>query len=239
MTHFVAPVLVATGLRREARIVGGPGIAVVGGGGDAAGLEAALERHVTSGVVGIVSLGIAGALAPGLRPGDWVVAEVALDGATVRPTDAAWTAHLAAALPGAWLGVIQGAEGIVAEAAGKAALHRATGAIAVDLESGVAARVALRHGLPFAAARVISDAADRTLPPAARVGMGPDGRADLRAVLRSLRDDPGQLPALLRTAWEAERAFRALRRGHRRLGPGLRAPGLVGGDLRELPVHVA
>ena len=80
--------------------------------------------------------------------------------------------------------------------------------LAVDMESHVAARVARRHRLPFAAARVVSDPAHRTLPPAARVAMKPDGRVDLPAVMRSLLAHPAQLPALIRTGRDAERGFR-------------------------------
>ncbi|MBB5692305.1 phosphorylase family protein [Muricoccus pecuniae] len=215
MTAGAAPVLLATGLLREARILAGPGVTVVAGGGDHARLEAALDR-LAPGARGILSIGIAGALAPGLRPGDWVVAD--------NGTDPGWATRLAALLPGARSGPILGMEAMVAEAAGKAALHRETGALAVDMESHVAARVARRHNLPFAAARAISDAADRSLPPAARVGMRPDGGMDLPAVLRDLARDPRQIPALIRTGWEAERGFRALLRGRDRLGPGLAAP---------------
>lgn len=227
--------LVATGLLRERRILAGAGIDVVAGGGDAARLEAALDR-LAPGARGIVSLGIAGALAPGLRPGAWVVAEAVLGRTGQVPTDPAWSAQLMA-LPGARRGLIAGSDTIVATAAGKSALHRATGALAADMESHVAARVARRHGLPFAAARVVSDAADRTLPPAALVGMRPDGGMDLPAVLRSLIVDPRQLPALVRTGLEAERAFRALLRGQRLLGPGLGFPG-AGADLRELALDM-
>ncbi|UFN48017.1 hopanoid-associated phosphorylase [Roseomonas sp. OT10] len=214
--------LVVTGLRREARILSGPGIETVAGGGDAARLEAVLGDAVRI-ARGVISLGIAGALAPGLAPGDWVVAEAVLDGAEAIPADAAWRDRLAAALPGARTGLLLGSDTMVADAAAKAARHAATGAIAVDMESHVAARVARRHGVPFAAARVVSDAADRDLPPAARVGMRPDGGMDLPAVLRALAARPGQLPALLRTGWEAERAFCALLRGRKALGPGLAA----------------
>jgi adenosylhomocysteine nucleosidase len=205
------PLLVATGLLREARILSGPGVRVVAGGGDAARLETELDRQAP-GVTGILSIGIAGALATGLRPGDWVV-----DG------DPAWAGRLADAL-GARRGSILGQDLMAAEATEKAALHRENGALAVDMESHIAARVAARHGLPFAAARVISDAADRSLPPAARVGMRPDGRMDLPAVLLSLARNPLQLPALIRTGWEAERAFRALLRGHDALGARLAGP---------------
>jgi hypothetical protein len=95
------------------------------------------------------------------------------------------------------------------------------------MESHIVARVARRHRLPFAAVRVISDAAHRTLPLAARVGMKSDGRMDLPAVLRSLLANPGQLLDLIRTGLEAERAFRALLRGYRRLGPRLAGPDLA------------
>ncbi|WP_426954601.1 hopanoid-associated phosphorylase [Muricoccus radiodurans] len=216
-------IVAVTGLQREARIVAAPGIRVVIGGGDATRLAAELDRAM-EGARGVVSIGIAGALGPGWRPGDWAVARAVLDGGEAFPADPAWAARLLSGLPGARAALFLGSDAMVAEAAAKAALHRDTGAEAVDMESHVAARVARRHGLPFVAARVISDAADRTLPPAARVGMRPDGGMDLGAVLRSLLSDPRQIPALIRTGWEAERGFRALLRGHHRLGPGLAAP---------------
>jgi adenosylhomocysteine nucleosidase len=95
------------------------------------------------------------------------------------------------------------------------------------MESHIVARVARRHRLPFAAARVVSDAAHRSLPPAVRVGMKSDGGMDLSAVLRSLLAEPSQLPALIRTGFEAERGFRALLRGRRRLGRRLGGPDLA------------
>jgi hopanoid-associated phosphorylase len=218
-------ILAATGLQRERRIVAGPDVEVVVGGGDHARLEATLDRLAVR-ARGIISIGIAGGLAPGLQVGQWVVASaVHVEGASV-PTDPAWTDRLAARLPGAFKGLLLGADALVADAAQKALLHRTTSAVAVDMESHVAARVARRYGLPFAAARAVSDAAHRTLPPAARVGMKPDGGMDLPAVLRSLLAHPGQLPALIRTGLEAEQGFRALLRGHRRLGVRLCGPDL-------------
>lgn len=216
-------ILVVTGLRREARLLSGPEVEVVAGGGDRRRLEARLEERAAW-ANGIISMGIAGGMAPGLRPGQWVVARAVLDRGMVLPADTDWTDALLARLPGAVDGPFLGVDTITTGKAEKAALHRATGAIAVDMESHVAARVAARHRLPFAAARVICDPAHRSLPAAALVGMRPDGRMDVTAVLRSLVAEPGQIPALIRTAWEAERAFRALLRGHRLLGSGLCRP---------------
>jgi adenosylhomocysteine nucleosidase len=226
-------VLVATGLQRERRILAGPAVEVVAGGGDYLRLEAALDR-LAVGMRGIISMGIAGGLAPELKPGQWVVANAVLDGGRSLSTDSAWTNWLVARLPGAATSPVLGVRAMVAEASQKAILYRTTGAAAVDMESHVAARVAWRHGLPFAVARVISDTADRTLPPAALVGMRPDGGMDLPAVLRSLLADPRQLPALIATGLDAERAFRSLLRGYRLLGPAL-----GGLDLGKLPLDMA
>jgi hopanoid-associated phosphorylase len=225
-------ILVATGLQRERRLLDGPGLTVVAGGGDARGLEITLDR-LAGRARGIISIGIAGGLSPELRSGCWVVATAVRDGAISLPTDSAWTQRLRGRLMGATTGTIVGADAIVAEVAQKADLHRATGAAAVDMESHIAGRVARRFHLPFAAARVVSDAAHRTLPPAARVGMRPDGAIDVPAVLRSLVEKPGQFAALIRTGVDAERSFRFLLRGRRLLGRDLCGP-----DVGELPVDV-
>jgi adenosylhomocysteine nucleosidase len=210
-------ILAVCGLQREQRILAGPGVEVAVGGGD-------IDR-LAAGMRGVISIGIAGALAPGLQPGTWVVAAAVRDGDDLLATDRDWAARLIVRLPAVERGTLLGLDTIAATAEQKAELHRNSGgAIAVDMESHLAARVARRHGLPFVAARVISDAAQRTLPPAARVGMRLDGGVDVPAVLGSLFVKPWQLPALIRTGWEAEQAFRALLRGHRLLGPGLAGP---------------
>jgi hopanoid-associated phosphorylase len=219
-------ILAATGLQRERRIVAGPDIEAIASGGDPVRLEAVLDRLVGS-ASGIISIGIAGGLAPGLPVGQWVVADAVLVDGESLSTDPAWTSRLAARLPEAARGVLLGVNAMVAEATQKASLHSTTGAVAADMESHIVARVARRHRLSFAAARVISDAAHHDLPPAVLVGMKSDGGMDLPAVLRSLLANPGQLPALIRTGLEAERGFRALLRGHRRLGPRLGGPDLA------------
>ena len=218
-------ILAATGLQRERRIVAGPDIEAIASGGDPVRLEAVLDRLAGS-ASGIISIGIAGGLAPGLPVGQWVVADAVLVDGESLPTDPAWTSRLAARLPEAARGVLLGVNAMVADATQKASLHSTTGAVAVDMESHIVAQVARRHRLPFAVARVISDAAHHNLPPAVLVGMKSDGGIDLPAVLRSLLANPGQLPVLIRTGLEAERGFRALLRGHRRLGPRLGGPDL-------------
>jgi hopanoid-associated phosphorylase len=171
-------------------------------------LEDAIACHQ---VAGILSVGIGGALSPNLAVGDWVVGERVTDGRTSWETDAAWTKAIAASLgPAAHLGALAGSDVMVADSAAKTALYRLTGALGVDMESHVAARVAAAHNIPFAALRVISDTASRTLPRAALAGMRPDGGMNLAGVLWALAKSPGQLPALIRTGEEAGAAFKAL-----------------------------
>jgi hopanoid-associated phosphorylase len=214
------PVIAVTGLKREASILAGPSILTVAGGGDHGRLEAEIEA-AAQGAAGIISIGLGGALAEGLAPGDWVVASQV----GAAETDPDWTRRLLAALPGARLGPIVGSDVMLTDAAAKAALHAATGALAVDMESHIACRVAARRGLPFAAARTISDGADRALPLAAQAGMSPDGAMDVAAVMRELARRPWELPALIRTGMEAEAAFGALLRGRQLLGGALMGPG--------------
>ena len=92
------------------------------------------------------------------------------------------------------------------------------------MESHIVARVAAAHALPYAVFRIISDTAAHTLPPAARVPLNEDGSVDLPAVLLALAKNPAQLPTLIRTARDADRALRTLLRRLDDLGPLLGCP---------------
>jgi adenosylhomocysteine nucleosidase len=228
------PVLAVTGLLAEARVAAGPGIMVVSSGGDVERLEAALDRAVAADISAIISFGIAGGLAPGLPPGSALVARTILtENGDFFESDRAWSRRLSAALGGVPMVDIVGVDAPVTDPRQKRALHTNTGAAAVDMESHVAARVAHIHGLPFAAFRVIADPAERHLPHAAVVGMRPDGKLALGALLRSLLREPRQLPQLARTALDASAAFAALLRSRKML-----AAGLSFGDFSELLLDV-
>lgn len=206
-------VLIATGLRREARLMAGPCLLAVAGGGVGERLEQALEEIIAAernggGIRALLSSGLAGALDPGLRPGAILIGEQG------EPRLIAALRH---ALPVALKVNILGCENAVATVEEKRHLREQSRASAVDMESHVVARVARRHGLPFAILRVISDAATETLPPAALLGMRPDGSMAIGAVLGSIVRDATQIPALIRTGWNAELGFRVLFRCHRSL----------------------
>jgi adenosylhomocysteine nucleosidase len=228
------PVVAVTGLAKEARIAAGPGVRVVAGGSRPQTLVAALERELARGAGGVISFGIAGGLAEDIASGTWLVARAIVTPAERWPCDTAWARSIAERLVGACTADLAGVDAPVTEPAAKRALHRATGAAAVDTESHIAAAIAAAHGLPFAAFRVVADSVRRRLPPAASVALAPNGKISGSAVLGSLARTPAQLPSLLRTAIDARTAFRALLRGRRLLGPGLAYP-----DLGELLFDVS
>lgn len=211
-------VIAFVGMAFEARIAAGPGVHVVC---RTAGRELASVVHsaVQQGYRGMISFGVAGGLSASLRAGDWVVASAVLEAQNVRSTDAAWSSKLLGMIGGAVHAPIVGVDAPVAEPAKKRELHQATGAAAVDMESHVVARLAAAHRLAFAAVRVIVDPVDRALPPVALLGMRPDGRADISAVLRDLMVRPSQLSPLARIVVDAFTARAAMLRVRRALGP--------------------
>ncbi|HEX3664094.1 MAG TPA: hypothetical protein VHU23_02550 [Rhizomicrobium sp.] len=226
-------IIAVTGLAREARLVAGPDVRPVIGGGDAGALEQRLTAELANGARRILSIGICGALSPELRVGDAIIASEIVDNEDSYPTHAAWSRELASRLPHAVLAPLAGSDLMAADRETKEKLHAATRASAVDMESHIAARIAQRRGVPFAALRIVSDAAHRSLPAAARVAMRPTGGIDFGAVVRALRRAPRQLPALIRTAWEAEVAFAALFRCRNALDGGF-----AGADLGKLALDM-
>jgi adenosylhomocysteine nucleosidase len=211
-------VIAFVGLAFEARIAAAPGVRVVcrTAGSE---LEAVADSAVRQGYRGMISFGVAGGLASQLRAGDWVVASSIRESQSVRPTDAVWSRKLLGMIPGAIHAPIVGVGEPVAEPARKRELHRTTGAVAVDMESHLAARVAAEHKLSFAAVRVVVDPAHRKIPPAALIAMRPDGRANVSAVLRDLAARPSQISQLARIAIDALAARAAMARVRGALGP--------------------
>lgn len=192
-----------------------------------------MERLVAAGATALVSFGLAGGLDPKLRPGTLIVpvgllipdgfaasapsplaasplapspADRAIADTNAIPTDPALTARLGGPTPH----IMLGGDTIVTLAAEKRRLFQATGAAAIDLESGAVARAAISHNLPFAILRVICDPAERDLPPAALTALNNQGAIGLLRVIGSLLANPRQFPALMTLAADAAAARQAL-----------------------------
>ena len=208
------PVLIVTGLVQEARIAAGPGMVVICSSSDPRQLRALLTVFDPSTIRGVISFGVAGGLDPSLKPGDIVLATEVVAG------DGRWLAGLSlneevianlALKRRVVRGGLAGAEEVIVAQARKAALWLQTGAAAVDMESHIAAAYAADAGLPFAALRVISDSAHRSLPTLAKTAIRPDGKLDLRKILSGVVRDPSAVSALVSTGIDFNRALRSLR----------------------------
>jgi adenosylhomocysteine nucleosidase len=215
-------VLAVTGLKAEARIAErSPETKAIALGSHAGRLENLINEAINKHCLGVISFGLAAGLKRELQPGVCLIGREVVDDSRRYPADDVWTARLKLRLGRAMLVAIAGVDRPLTTQLQKQSRFEATGAVAADMESHLAARVAAKQGLPFAVLRVVSDPAERAIPGAALAGMRDDGGTDAVAVLHSLSRAPGQIPQLMHIAADAGRAYYALLRCHRRLGPGL------------------
>jgi adenosylhomocysteine nucleosidase len=217
-----ARVLIVCGLKREAAILAGPGRTTLCG--DASTRHARLAEAASLRPSLVVSWGLCGALDPRFRPGDLILgAEVVSGGAAVR-VDEAVTSSLAQRLGGAGARVVverlAASDAPILTAAAKAELRRATGAVAIDMESLIAGQYALKQRIPFAILRAVADPAERDLPPFVLKAVDSDGGVDTVAIIGALIRSPSQFAGLRALAADSRAAFQALKRC-RSLLPGL------------------
>ncbi|HLJ70625.1 MAG TPA: adenosylhopane nucleosidase [Roseiarcus sp.] len=189
-------ILAIVGLQFEARILASRSIRAVFLRPD----PNLLSANIIAANRGIISFGICGGLAPGLRAGACIIASSIHDGARIWRTNEEWTRRLLQSIPGAIVAPILGVDAPVIHIAEKSRLYERFGAAVVDMESHLAAAAASAHRLPLAAVRVVADDARCGLPDAALAGRRVDGSIDAPAVLRALLDNPSDLAPLIRLA---------------------------------------
>jgi adenosylhomocysteine nucleosidase len=198
----------------------------VSGMGPARAAEAA-RALLAEGATSLVSYGLAGALAPGLAPGtlllpgrvsyrgkDWIVdlpwrRQVER---RLKTDEAVCPAYRTAKL-------LVTLEEPLISATDKARMHRETGAVAVDMESGAVLEVAAAAGVPGLVLRAVVDAAGTSLPGAARAGPDVRGQPQRAAVAGAVLRRPWELVALVRLWIDLRAALRSLRSAWLVLGP--------------------
>jgi len=207
----LTPVLCTSGLAAEARIARAAGFQVIVGAGDPQRTRALVETAARRAKC-LISFGIAGGLAPHLRPGDVILsAEVIGEDRRWRPDEPfRYQVSDLARRIGAAEGPVLGARSILSSEGNKARAWRDTGALAVDLESAIVARAAEAAGIPFLVLRTIADPATRELPSAALVPLARDGTPAITRVLGEVLRRPQQIAALVGLARETRRALSAL-----------------------------
>lgn len=130
----------------------------------AAGLSEFIGRAASDGCRGIVSFGVAGGLHPNLRSGDIVIGSEIIEQDGCIQTDDLWSAWLLSAIPTAVYGPIAGVDQPISAVASRGELGLRSGALVVDMESHLVARLAAAHALRFVAVRVVVDAAGCNVP---------------------------------------------------------------------------
>jgi hopanoid-associated phosphorylase len=218
------PVGIVTGSWIEARCLPRQGMRIACSGGSAERARSEAARLATGGAAALVSFGLAGGLAPWLRPGDLFAPETVCSAGGAWSVDPIWHRRAHDRLTAGGLrsggGVIAGSERIVATAAEKRALFEATGAQAVDMESHEVAAAAAAAGLPFLVIRALADPYDQVIPQVAREALGPDGRVRFQGMLGGLLRERGGAVALLRLAGQSTRGLLCLRRAAASAGSG-------------------
>ena len=171
---------------------------------------------VATGAGALVSFGIAGALAPDLKPGDLILADavIAPDGRRMA-TDPGWRERLRQRVGtdrAMTVAPVAGQDHLARTAADKRSLFSATRAAAVDMESHGVAAAAQASRLPLLVLRAVADPAGRTIPSAAVGGLAPDGRLRPLPVIAGLLTKPWEIVSLVRVAADSRRAMESLSR---------------------------
>ncbi len=214
----MSAVAAIAGLAAEAAVARRAGVAMAASGVGPEAAATLARQFARAGACGLVSFGIAGGLAPDLKPGALILGDAVIVGEGRYPCDPAWLVRARARLPAARVGPVAASDRIVGTRAEKRALA-AGGALAVDMESGAVAAVARECGLPFLVLRAVADRADDEIPAAAAAALLPGQGA--RAFTLALIRRPQAVPALVRLGWRTGSGLRALGRAARALGADL------------------
>lgn len=155
----------------------------------------------------VLIAGVAGALDDSLRIGDLVRPEWAMDAGGARST----------ASPAMGSPPTSGAGAVTVDGwcdSGELRMHRANGAVIVDMETASVAQVCDSRRVPWSACRAVSDRiADGIVDQAIAGLVRDDGRPDLAAVTRYLAPAPWRVARLVRVARDTGRATAALAAG--------------------------
>ena len=179
----------------------------------------AARALVEEGADGLLSWGTAGALVSGLAPGTLLLPGAVVDEAGNRTAaDVAWLEGLQGAIGGAVVHeTLASVHRPIADPAARGALRRASGAVAVDMETAAVASAATEQGLPWCAVRAIADPVESRLPVAVQRAVDPWGAPQWPRFLAELALRPTDWLALARLFRYFRAATEALARAAERL----------------------
>lgn len=195
-------IIVCFAVREEAKYFQSPhpNCEVIISGIGQANARQAISRSIASDSPRLVlTCGFAGGLNPRFKRGD-----------VLFDSDPAYTLPATLARLGALPGKFDCANRIITTVAEKQNQWRATGADAVEMESGVIRALCRERGIPSATIRVISDDSTQDLPLDFNKIAGSDGNMSYLKLARALVKSPGLVPKLMRFQRELDACSRAL-----------------------------
>ncbi len=179
----------------------------------------------------LIICGFAGALRPGMHPGDLVIATHVIgtgpDGTLLpQPLEADPEAtrlacDLVSARAGTHVGTLYSAPRVLLTAKEKARCASQTGADAVDMETAAAAAIATRYGVSWISVRSVTDDATADLPLDFNAVTGADGNTSMKLLLMELLRKPSAIPGLLKLGKGASAAAAALEQFLKQLIPAI------------------
>lgn len=182
--------------------------------------RAAACKLIEQGAVRLISWGCAAGIDPALKPGDLMLPDVLVSAAQQTLTaDPAWHNHAARVLRGCTItnvSLLESAE-LVSLSSEKLALHRQTGAQALDMESFAVAQAATEHRIPFLTIRAIADPATFDLPAAIAVSLDEKGEVNLNKLLKFLIFHPYEIPGLIALGLSFYKAKNSLKKAAQNL----------------------
>lgn len=188
--------------------------------------RAAAEGLCQHGATALVSFGVAGALDSNLKPGDLILPDVIHAGKQL-PVTTAWRNRLQRMLPidiTVINGILANSAAPLTDEKAKRDLAHATGACAVDMESGAIAEVAATTGIPFIAVRAIIDPLQFSPPQALLSAVYPDGGVNPMHLLALLLKRSVHLSTLMRMGIGMRAARKTLSRVIQSADAGLDSP---------------
>jgi adenosylhomocysteine nucleosidase len=177
-------------------------VCLVYSGAGAENAASAAETLVKHGATQLISWGCAAGIDEVVQPGDLILAAqcVNVDN-DVFNSDCNWLDRIKVSLPKSikvYNSRIAESKAVVASSAEKVKIAKATGAVALDMESSAIAKVAQDHGLPFLIIRAVADPLAMALPNAVSYALDNQGEVNLARLLGYLSLHPFELPTLIR-----------------------------------------
>jgi adenosylhomocysteine nucleosidase len=191
-------------------------------GAGAENAETATKLLIQQGTNRLISWGCAAALSPNLQSGNLVLADglISSDNEIIS-LDSVWYKQVKTALEKLSLenktrfvlhtGDLLESKILVAKSSDKQQLYQQTRAIALDMESVSAAKVAQIHKLPFLAIRAIADPVSMDLPEAVNVALNAQGDVEILKLLKFLFTHPKELSGLITLGQQFSAAKRTLK----------------------------